>query len=287
MRMLMRDAVSIITPAYHAEAHIGRAVKSAIAQSFSDWEMLIVADDGADYARVLGADGIVDERLVFLSTGTIGAGSSAARNVALEAAQHRYGAILDADDYWTPQKLERALSVISKSGIVSSALQIVDAHLNPLRTIGVGDDVLLDAGAYKFTNISMDSMLVYDRKICDARYDPSFPHLTDIDFLLKLFAKSAGCYHLGAPLHAYVKEPQSMSNVPGASERLGATKRRLMHLLQEGHYPLADPNGRAGLIEFYRLSLKAEQSFLPVFEKDQTVLFEDHLEQFLPSEKIG
>lgn len=281
----MYNAVSIITPAYHAQAHIVRAAKSALAQSFADWEMLIVADDGADYETVLARAGIVDDRLVFLSTGKIGAGSSAARNAALDTAQNRFGAILDADDYWHPKKLERALNYLPEAGIVSTALQIVDQALVPIRAIGVGDDRVLSVADYKFTNISMDSMLVYDRQRCDARYDESIAHLTDIDFLLKLFGKSTGCFHLGTPLHAYVKEPTAMSNAPGASARLGGTKKRLLERLKTGHYPLDDPEGLGGLVDFYEKSLAAEASFLPVFEKDKTVLFEDHLEQFLTSER--
>ena len=45
--------VSIITPAYRVEAFIHHAVKSVLAQTLLDWEMVIASDDGQDYAQIL------------------------------------------------------------------------------------------------------------------------------------------------------------------------------------------------------------------------------------------
>lgn len=245
------------------------------------WEMLIVSDDGIDYEAVLGRAGISDPRLTFLSTGGVATGSSAARNVALDAAQNDIIAILDADDLMAPDKLARASTHLAQFGIVSTALSVVDKDLVPLRDVGVGADIFLPASAYKFTNFSMDSMLVYDRLPIDPRYAPDFPHLTDIEFLLKLFAHYPGCFHLGAPLHTYVKEPLSLSNAPGASARLAATKQRLIGALEAGHYPLADPKGVSGLLDFYARSLAAEEAYALALAAQPDLLFEDHLGAFL------
>lgn len=279
----MSKSISIITPAYRATTTIERAVRSALAQTLPNWEMLIVSDDGVDYESLLARAGILDQRLRFLSTGDVGTGSSAARNVALDAAEGDLIAILDADDLMVPQKLALASVKLDTYGIVSTGLSVVDKELQSLRKVGVGADVFLSAGSYKFTNFSMDSMLVYDRRPIDARYAPDFPHLTDIEFLLKLFAHHEGCFHIGAPLHTYVKEPMSLSNAPGASARLGQTKQRLMALLQAGHYPFADPQATAGLLDFYDRSLTAEQAYAEAFTTNPALLFEDHLETFLTS----
>jgi len=45
--------VSIITPAYRAQATLGRAVRSVLAQTHTAWEMLIVSDEGTDYRTLL------------------------------------------------------------------------------------------------------------------------------------------------------------------------------------------------------------------------------------------
>ncbi len=277
----MSEGVSIVVPAFRAEASLKRAVTSALVQTHRNWELIVVADDAADYEAVLGREGISDQRIRFLATGNVGSGSPPARNLGLEAAQHRYAAILDADDAFFPEKLARCLPLLKEHAIISCALQVADERMTPLRTVGEKRDGILEVGAYKFTNISMDSMLVYDRRVADPRFDAGFPCLTDIDFLLKLFAHSDHVYHLGTPLHYYVKQKDSISNKPGASAVMVETKNRLLALLERGAYPLAEEAGRAGLIAFYRQSLKAEETYASLLAAKPDLLFEDHLETHL------
>lgn len=277
----MSEAVSIVVPAFEAEASLPRAVRSVLSQSHAEWELIVVADDDMDYEAVLGRAGITDTRIRFLSTGKEGSGSPPARNLGLDAARYPYAAILDADDALFAQKLARCVPLLKEHAIISCALQVVDDRMAPLRTVGTGSDGVLEIGAYKFTNISMDSMLVYDRGVADPRFDAGLPCLTDIDFLLKLFARSDHVYHFGEPLHHYVKHKSSISNKPGASAVMVETKKRLLALLEQGAYPLADESGRAGLIAFYRQSLVAEQNYTARLAEKPDLLFEDHLESYL------
>lgn len=277
----MNDAISIIMPAFKAQQTIARAVHSIIAQTSQDWELIIVTDDLVDYERVLAQQDIKDKRLRYLSTGKLGSGSPPARNIGLDAAQNRFVAGLDADDCMHATKLAEITAALQTHGVVSTALQVVSAKLEPLRTVGVGPNRTLLAGDYKFTNISMDSMLAHDRQQADPRFDSSFVHLSDIEFALNLFAANVGCFHLGAPLHTYVKQPQSISNKSGASAELIVAKKRLLELLDAGHYPLADPNGVAGMIRFYTASLAAEETYEARLVPKPDLLFEDHLETFL------
>lgn len=277
----MGDAFSIIIPAYRAQHTIARAAASVIAQSYASWELIIVADDAVDYQQILGRQAIADPRIRYLSTGATGSGSPLARNIGLDAAQNKFVTGLDADDFMHHQKLEMIGTALQSHGVVSCALQVVSEQLTPLRTVGEGPDRQLMAQAYKFTNISMDSMLAHDRDKADPRFDSNFDHFSDLDFLLKLFANNQSCFHLGQPLHSYVKQSQSISNAPGASDRLILTKKRLLDLLANGHYPLADPNGVAGMVRFFTASLAAEQTYEAKLAAQPTLLFEDHLEPYL------
>ena len=279
----MTPGVSIVTPAYGAKDTIARAARSIIRQTHRHWEWIIVADDIVDYEAVLGKAGIVDQRIRFLATGATGSGSPKGRNIGIEAAQNRYSAILDADDYMHETKLARAMEHLPNHGIVSCALEIVSATGETKRLVGVGTDRVLRARDYKFTNLSMDSMLVYDRQRADPRFNPDYPCLTDIEFLLRLFAASPGCFHVGQPLHTYVKQPGSISNKPGASSTMLSTKKRLIADICSGNYLLADPEGIAGMLEFYDLSLKAERDFEVSLAAQPGLLFEDHLEGLINS----
>ena len=273
--------VSIVMPAYRAEASIVAAVRSVLVQTHRNWELLIVADDEVDYEGFLGRAGIADPRISYLATGATGSGSPPARNLGLDRARNAIAAILDADDAFAPQKLERVLPHLAGHGIVSCALRIESEAGEFLRTVGVGTDRVLDPGAYKFTNLSMDSMLVHDRRRADPRFDAGLPCLTDIDFLLKLLAKNETVFHIGEPLHTYVKHPQSISNKPGAGAAMIATKKLLHQRLLQGFYPLASPQGRDGLLRFYEISLSAENSYGERLRDTPGLLFEDHLEPML------
>jgi glycosyltransferase involved in cell wall biosynthesis len=277
----MSQTVAIITPCYHAERWIGAAVRSVLAQTWSEWEQWIVSDDGTDYEALLAVEGIRDPRLRFVSTGAIGGGASAARNVALDAIGTPYAAILDADDRFKPQKLALAMSALEHHSLVSVALDEYDETGRQLRLVGQGGDRELSPGSYKWTCLSMDSMIVWDRRKADARYDPGLPNMTDLDFLLKLFRTAPACWHLGTPLHDYLKLSVSMSNGPGVTERMIRAKRQILTGLETGFYPMADPHGPEGMARFLRISLDAEATFEAAMANRPGLLFEDHLQPML------
>jgi len=265
-------------PAFEAEQTIAAAVESVLAQTHGDWLLSIVSDDGKDYRAFLAGKGIGDPRLRFLSSGRVRSGASRARNVALEALDTPYAAVLDADDRFKPEKLERTVAALLHHPIVSTALDVVDADFAHLRLVADGPDRELAAGAHKWINLSMDSMIAWDRAKADGRYDPDLPNMTDLDFLMKLYRTCPASYHLGTPLHDYVKMPVSMSNGPGVTERMVAAKRLLLQRLEDGFYPMADPGAAAGIAAFLRVSLEAETSYEAAMAERPGLLFEDHLE---------
>lgn len=268
----MVKTIAIVTPAFRAEGLIGEAVRSVLAQTNPDWEHWIVSDDLADYEKLVADAGLGDPRQRFLSTGKLGGGSTRARNQAFDALATPYAAILDADDRLKPRKLERALVALEHHPIVSTALDVLDDGYRHVRYVGDGPDTALRSRDYKFTSISMDSMIVWDRRVCDGRYDPDLRNMTDLDFLMRLWRTAPGTFHLGAPLHDYVKIPVSMSNGPGVTERMIAAKTTLLERLRSGVYPMQDPEGAEGISRFLEISLQAEREFSGVG------LFEDHLE---------
>ncbi len=118
--------ISVIIPAYRAEATIARAVRSVIAQTFDDWEAIIVADDNTDYASSLLGSGIEDTRLRFVLTGRIGSGCHNARNIGLALTRGDFIAALDADDLFLPTRFEKLLPVASGFGAAVDNPRVVD-----------------------------------------------------------------------------------------------------------------------------------------------------------------
>jgi succinoglycan biosynthesis protein ExoO len=117
--------VSIIIPAFQAQRTIGRAVQSALAQSWRDIEVIVVADDDVDYRALLASDGISDQRLRFVATGSTGSGCHNARNVGLAAARGDFIAALDADDVFLPARIATLLPIAQDKGAVTDNPRIV------------------------------------------------------------------------------------------------------------------------------------------------------------------
>jgi hypothetical protein len=124
-------------------------------------------------------------------------------------------------------------------------------------------------------------MIAWNRRRCDARYDLVLTNMTDLEFLMQLYRTAARSFHLGTPLHDYVKVSTSMSNGPGFTQKMIASKRELLARLNAGRYPMADPTGPAGIARFLEVSLKAEETYPAVLAANPGLLFEDHLEPML------
>lgn len=282
----MTETVSIITPAWNAQATIVTTVQSVLAQTYGDWQLWLIADDGTDYASFLAEAGIRDDRIRCLSSGGTGRGASNTRNVALEQLDTPYAAILDADDRLKPQKLEHAVRALADHAIVTSALDVMTDDFRHLRFVGDGPDRILTPGEHKWVSLSMDSMLVWDVRRADGRYDPTMSNMTDLEFLLQLYRTAPRSFHLGTPLHDYIKRSSSMSNGKNVAAGMIASKTEILRRLETGHYglPAKDVEGVAA---FLRISLDAEARYESALAAQPGLLFEDHLEPMLAAAGRG
>jgi len=120
--------VSIVTPAFNASKSIAKTVASVQAQSYSDWEMIIVDDCSTDGTYQLALNlSQHDERIKVHQLKT-NQGAAAARNLAIEQAKSRYIAFLDSDDRWLPKKLETQLGYMenNNAAFVCSGYDVVN-----------------------------------------------------------------------------------------------------------------------------------------------------------------
>jgi glycosyltransferase involved in cell wall biosynthesis len=102
-------AVSVVIPTRNRPGLVGRAVGSALAQSFRDLEVVVVLD-GADDATAAELDSIDDGRLR-VTVLEAARGTAAARNAGVAEARGAWVAFLDDDDEWLPAKLARQMPI--------------------------------------------------------------------------------------------------------------------------------------------------------------------------------
>ena len=115
--MKEKPLVSVVMPAYNAARYIESAVQSVIAQTYPNWELLIVNDASRDDTLALARSLADQEQRIRVFDQPKNAGVAAARNKALEHTQGRYIAFLDSDDLWEPEKLSRQVEFMEREAV--------------------------------------------------------------------------------------------------------------------------------------------------------------------------
>lgn len=116
----MATKVSIITPAYNAENFLCETIMSVQAQTYKDWELIIVDDCSTDYTNLLAKDYAKEDGRIKVIRAPQNGGVAKARNIGLENATGEYIAFVDSDDLWKPDKLEKQLAFMQEKGCVLS-----------------------------------------------------------------------------------------------------------------------------------------------------------------------
>ena len=113
--MIEKPFFSVIMPSYNSEKYIARAVNSLLAQSFEDFELLIVDDSSKDKSREIIRDFAARDARVRGIYPKENKGAGAARNTALKEAAGEFAAFLDSDDFVDKDFLRAAREIIEKN----------------------------------------------------------------------------------------------------------------------------------------------------------------------------
>ena len=119
--------ISIVTPVYNAAAFIRQTMEMVQAQTYTDWELILVDDGSKDESCKRIEDYLKekpDERIRLIKKGK-NEGAALTRNRGIKEAKGRYIAFLDADDVWLNHKLQRQMEFMEEmdAGFVFSAYE--------------------------------------------------------------------------------------------------------------------------------------------------------------------
>ncbi len=110
---MIKGLVSIITPCYNGERYLAETIRSVIAQTYKNWEMIIVDDGSKDSsANIAKSYEKKDSRIKVILQEN--AGSAAARNHGIRECKGQYIALLDADDIWLATFLEKQIAFMKR-----------------------------------------------------------------------------------------------------------------------------------------------------------------------------
>ncbi|MFC6733586.1 glycosyltransferase [Haladaptatus sp. DYSN1] len=106
--------VSVVIPTYNRSEEVTHAIDSVLAQTYDDFELLVVDDGSTDDTEEV-VTSYDDDRVKFIEHEE-NQGAPAARNTGIEHAEGEYVAFLDSDDEWLPLKLERQVDYLRSKG---------------------------------------------------------------------------------------------------------------------------------------------------------------------------
>lgn len=129
----MSDMVSIIMPSYNTAKFIKETIESVLAQTYANWELLIVDDCSTDNTDEVVQEYINDSRIRYIKNER-NCGAALSRNRALQEAKGRWIAFLDSDDLWMHEKLERQIRFMEENGYAFSYTNYEEIDMESCQT---------------------------------------------------------------------------------------------------------------------------------------------------------
>lgn len=113
---MIKGLVSVITPTYNCAEFIAETIESVQAQTYENWEMVIVDDCSKDDTKAVVERYMAGDSRIKYHYLEKNSGAAVARTKAMELAQGEYMAFCDSDDLWLPEKLQRQLAFMQETG---------------------------------------------------------------------------------------------------------------------------------------------------------------------------
>ena len=210
----MENLVSIIMPTYKCGKYIVESIKSVQAQTYKNWELIVVDDCSGD-----GTIGVVqdiqkeDHRIHFFSNAR-NSGAAVSRNVALREAKGQWIAFLDSDDLWEPTKLEKQIKFMEENDYAFSYHEYVEIDEQD-NELGVHVSGKAHVGKFDMFSCCWPGCLsvIYDASKIGLIQINDIKKNNDTAMWLKVIRK-ADCYLLKECLGKYRRRANSITPKP-------------------------------------------------------------------------
>lgn len=199
--------ISIILPTYNRAALLPRSIESVLAQTYGDFELIVVDDGSEDDSAELVA-GFADERIRYLRLAK-NCGLPKARNAGLAQARGACIAFQDSDDEWMAEKLERQRCQLEThpeaAAVYADMLRVCeDGRVLYLRSPTIVPGRLIDPQTRFWQSYMLALQPALIRRACigELRFDERLPMFEDLDLYLRL-AQHHALLHMPEPLVKY------------------------------------------------------------------------------------
>jgi glycosyltransferase involved in cell wall biosynthesis len=210
--MNLAPLVSVVIPTFNRARQVQAAIKSVLAQSYTNYEVIVMDDGSTDETReaveqIIGQEHSNRGRVGYLFQ--VHQGQSAARNKGIDAALGQWVAFLDSDDVWLPEKLEWQVRAVERfkdecGACICDARLVDDQGLdttafrasgkNYHETVGVASKAAEDL--VKCRDPFWVSNLIVRKEVARriGCFDPHIEYAEDHDFLFRLSLVTSYCY---------------------------------------------------------------------------------------------
>jgi glycosyltransferase involved in cell wall biosynthesis len=208
-----KGMVSVIMPMYNSERYIRESIESVLAQTYTNWELLIINDFSKDQSVSIAKEYVKkDSRIHLLNNDRRIGMPSAPRNVGVQAAKGRYISFLDSDDIWFPQKLEQQVALFddNRIAIVYSNYEKIDENGNRCNRLVIAPPF----ATYKSLlggNVIGNLTGIYDTKKAGKAIIKDIHH-EDYAMWLHILKQGYNAQNTGTTLAAYRETSQSISS---------------------------------------------------------------------------
>ncbi len=182
--------VSVVLPTYNREATIVRSVKSVLAQSYADLELIVVDNGSVDHTHELLS--AIDDKRMRIVLCNKERGACAARNAGIEAAIGQFIAFQDSDDEWDKDKLQLQMNAFNENVdcVFCNAYRVFEgkgygAKMVPERIPEYPSRDLLQSHSL----VSTQTLIVRTKCLNEERFDTKMPRLQDYDLVIRLAEK--------------------------------------------------------------------------------------------------
>ena len=229
----MKPKVSVIIPTYNRAAKVRNAVESALDQTFSDIEVIVVDDGSSDDTGKILQEAYGDRIRYFAQANQ---GVSAARNKGLAEARGEWIALLDSDDVWEKEKLEWQFKALERFGSrcggcytdtrffnypeARTMFQLAEESYRHEGMMGVNTDVLrvlLSPGGGGMVVCTCTLLVRADVVARSGGFNPNLRFGEDSEFMFRLAMLTGFCY-VNRPLVAVDRSPGEIRHVGVSSE---------------------------------------------------------------------
>lgn len=207
----MSDLVSIIMPSYNTGRFIKETIESVLAQSYQNFELIIVDDCSTDNTDEVVEKYLTDKRITYIKNDK-NSGAAVSRNRALREAKGKWIAFLDSDDLWETQKLEKQIAFMRDNNYhfsYTNYIEIDDKSVPNGRMV-TGPKKITKRGMYNYCWMGCLTVM-YDAEKVGLIQIEDVKKNNDYAMWLKV-CKKADCYLLDETLSRYRKRSGSISN---------------------------------------------------------------------------